>query len=107
MSDTVIGPRTLIRGRILGEDPVVVEGRVEGTIRPDAPVRIEAEGRASREVQGTEVRVLGIVEGTVTGTRRVEILAGAQMLGDVKTPRILISEGAVFRGRVEMDFQER
>ncbi|HOU54398.1 MAG TPA: polymer-forming cytoskeletal protein [Myxococcota bacterium] len=107
MSDTVIGSRTLVRGRILGEDPVVVEGRVEGTIRPDAPVRIEASGRVSREVQGTEVRVLGIVEGTVTGTRRVEILAGAQMLGDVKTPRILISEGAVFRGRVEMDFQER
>jgi cytoskeletal protein CcmA (bactofilin family) len=104
--ETLIGPRTRVEGTISGGDVLVVEGEVKGTVAMDAPVRVEASGRVEAEVQAPEVAIGGTVQGHVTGLGKVEILPGARMIGDVRTPRILISDGAVFRGRVDMDLGE-
>ena len=106
MAETTIGPRTRIDGLVTGSDVLVVEGEIKGTVTMDAPIRIQREGRLEAEVQGPEVAIAGTVQGHVIGTRKVEILSGAKMIGDVRTPRILISDGAVFRGRVDMDLGE-
>lgn len=106
MADTTIGPRTRIEGRVTGRDVLVVEGEIRGTVTMDAPIRIEREGRLEAEVQGPEVAIGGTISGHVVGLKKVEILPGAKMIGDVRTPRILISDGAVFRGRVDMDLGE-
>jgi cytoskeletal protein CcmA (bactofilin family) len=106
MAETTIGPRTRIEGTVTGSDVLVVEGEIRGTVTMDAPIRIEREGRLEAEVQGPEVAIGGTVQGHVVGLKKVEILPGAKMIGDVRTPRILISDGAVFRGRVDMDVGE-
>jgi cytoskeletal protein CcmA (bactofilin family) len=106
MAETTIGPRTSIEGTVSGKDILVVQGQIRGTVTMDAPIRIEREGRLEAVVQGPEVAIGGTVQGHVVGLKKVEILPGAKMIGDVRTPRILISDGAVFRGRVDMDVGE-
>ena len=106
MAETSIGNRTRIHGTISGEDRIVVQGRVEGTIDVAAAVVVGRRGTVEAEVRANEVAILGAVTGHVVGLQKVEILPEARMIGDVGTPRILISDGAVFKGRVDMDIGE-
>ena len=90
MADTVIGARTRIEGTVTGADRLVVHGEVSGTVAVDGAVVVEADG----------------VDGYLVGRKKVEILPDGRLVGDVRTARILISDGAVFRGRVDMDIGE-
>ncbi len=106
MADTVIGAKTRIEGTVSGSDRLVVHGEVAGDINMDGTVVVEADGRVRAEVQADEVSVLGSVDGFLVGRQKVEILPDGRLVGDVRTARILISDGAVFRGRVDMDIGE-
>ena len=106
MADTVIGARTRIEGTVRGSDRLVVHGEAVGTVAMDGAVVVEADGRVHAEVQADEVSVLGSVDGYLVGRKKVEILPDGRLVGDVRTARILISDGAVFRGRVDMDIGE-
>ena len=106
MGDTTIGARTRIEGTVSGDDRLVVHGEVHGSIAVGGPLVVEVDGRVHAEVQAREVSVAGSISGRVVGIEKVEILPGARMLGDVCTARILISDGAVFKGRVDMDVGE-
>jgi cytoskeletal protein CcmA (bactofilin family) len=106
MTETTIGNRTRVQGTIRGEDRLVVQGHVAGTIELSAPLVVGRGGLVEAEVRATEVAILGSVTGHVVGIQKVEILPEARMVGDVGTARILISDGAVFKGRVDMDIGE-
>jgi cytoskeletal protein CcmA (bactofilin family) len=106
MADTIIGSKTRINGLITGSDRLVVNGLVVGEVAVDGDVVVEAEGRVEATVSGAQVFVRGSVSGEVTGRSKVEISTDGRMVGDVRTARILISDGAVFKGRVEMDITE-
>lgn len=106
MADTIIGSKTRINGVISGRDRLVVAGLVEGQVAMDADVIIEAAGRVEAGVRAQGVYVHGTVNGEVAGAAKVEIATDGRMIGDVRTGRILISDGAVFKGRVEMDVTE-
>lgn len=106
MADTVIGTKTRIEGTVTGADRLVIRGEVAGTVEMDGAVVVEAAGRVHADVQAEEVSVLGSVDGYLVGRRKVEILPDGRLVGDVRTARILISDGAVFRGRVDMDIGE-
>lgn len=106
MADTIIGNKTRINGVVSGRDRLVVDGLVEGQINMQADVVVEKPGRVDAEVTGHGVYVLGTVNGGISGAQKVEIATDGRMIGDVRTGRILISDGAVFKGRVEMDIRE-
>jgi cytoskeletal protein CcmA (bactofilin family) len=106
MSDTIIGTKTRINGVVTGKDRLVVAGVVEGQIGMDADVIVEQTGRVEATVEGQGVYVSGTVNGKIAGAAKVEIATDGRMIGDVRTGRILISDGAVFKGRVEMDVTE-
>jgi len=106
MSETTVGSRTRINGTVTGTDKLVVHGLVEGEVSMDGEVVVEADGRVEATLAGETVFVRGVVNGEVTGRDKVEIAPDGRMIGDVRTARILISDGAVFKGRVEMDTRE-
>jgi cytoskeletal protein CcmA (bactofilin family) len=75
---------------------------VEGEIRIDSLVVVGAEGTVQGPVSAPVVRIGGRVAGSVTATDRVEVSPSGSLEGDIAAPRVVIAEGAFFKGRVEM-----
>lgn len=103
MADTVISKGILIDGELTGSEPVFVEGVVKGRIDLDSSVTIGPSGLVEADIYGDEVEINGQVTGSVTARDRAEIKTDGRMVGDIKAPRILIADGAGFKGRIDMD----
>jgi len=99
---TVIVPGTKIRGEVTGTTEVQVEGEIEGNVNVEALVVVGEGGAVLGPVHGRVVRVNGQVAGAVTATERVEVGATGSVEGDIAAPRVVIAEGAFFKGKIEM-----
>lgn len=99
---THIAPGSHVEGLITGPTELLVEGAVEGEIRIDAPVIVGAEGVVQGPISAQVVRIGGRVIGNVAALDRIEVAPSGSLEGDVVAPRIVIAEGAYFKGKVEM-----
>lgn len=99
---TVVARGTTLRGTLAGAVEILVEGEVEGEIRVDAKVVIGAQGVVRGPVSGAVVLIAGKVAGDVRGSDRVEVSPSGNLEGDIAAPRIVVAEGAFFKGKVEM-----
>jgi cytoskeletal protein CcmA (bactofilin family) len=99
---TQVAPGSRIEGEVTGSTELLIEGEIEGTVRVDAVVVIGAEGVVKGPVSGSVVKVIGRVTGNVRGSDRVEVGPAAILEGDISAPRVVIAEGAFFKGMVEM-----
>jgi cytoskeletal protein CcmA (bactofilin family) len=98
----VIGPRVQLKGELHGTEPVVVEGSVEGKVQLTAELRVAVGGSVKAEVSAHTLVVAGEVIGDCQATERVVIEASGRLTGNIKAPRIVIAEGATFRGTSDM-----
>jgi cytoskeletal protein CcmA (bactofilin family) len=98
-----IGKSIVIKGELNGSEDLTVEGQVEGTIDlRENVLTIGANGNIKAQVFAKSVIVLGEVTGNITASQKVEIRDGGSVEGDLVSPRVAISEGARFRGSVDM-----
>lgn len=105
MAQCTIGAGIVVNGRISGEATVSVSGRVEGILALDDELIVETTGVVIADVEAESVSVHGTFEGTMTARDTIRLHAGCVVNGDVRAPRIIIEEGARFRGNIEMDVQ--
>jgi cytoskeletal protein CcmA (bactofilin family) len=98
----VVGAKTQFKGEITGTEPVLVEGLVEGTIRITGPLRVGPGGTVRATVSAQTVVIAGEVVGDCHATERIEIEAAGKLTGDIRAPRVVIVEGATFRGNSDM-----
>jgi len=103
MANTVIGGSIIIDGEITGEDEIIVRGTLKGRVFSGRSVSIEPSGAVEADVRAENVEIAGHVTGDIVAADKVEIWAGGRAVGNIKAPRILISDGAVFRGNVDTD----
>jgi cytoskeletal protein CcmA (bactofilin family) len=101
-SASVIGAKTQFKGEITGVEPVVVEGLVEGTIRITGPLRVAPGGTVKANVSAQSVVIAGELVGDCQASERVEIEAAGRLNGNIRAPRVVIVEGATFRGNSDM-----
>src|SRR5215468_1856056 len=99
----VLGKTLLFRGELTAEEDVVLQGRVEGSIRHARNLVIGTDGSVLGDVYAAHLTVEGLVEGDLHCTEAVIVRATAQVRGNIFAPRVGIMEGATFNGRVEMD----
>jgi len=99
---TVITNAILIEGTISGSGQITVDGRVRGSIVGKNEVMIATRGRVEASVHGRTVIVAGRVIGDITADEKIELQPTAEVDGDITAPRILIEDGATFRGKVTM-----
>ena len=98
-----IGASVVLKGSLTATEDLTVAGRVEGTIElPDHILTVAPGGQIIAEVAGRVVQVAGTVVGNIVATDKIEVLETGSVEGDVKAPRIVIADGARFRGRLEM-----
>jgi cytoskeletal protein CcmA (bactofilin family) len=102
---TFIGANITIEGTISGSEPVVVEGAVRGNVRLTGDLLIGTKGRIEATVHARNVTIEGKLTGDVSADERVELVATASVDGNIKAPKIVVAEGARFRGNVDMGSQ--
>jgi cytoskeletal protein CcmA (bactofilin family) len=98
-----IGKSIVIKGELNGSEDLTIEGQVEGTIQlRDHVLTIGPNGHIKAQVFAKSVIVLGEVLGNVTASEKVDIRDKGSIDGDIISPRVIIAEGAHFRGSVDM-----
>jgi cytoskeletal protein CcmA (bactofilin family) len=99
---TTIGPEAYFHGVVTVRGSLKVEGEVEGNIHEALTVVIGHNGRVRGDVCAEHVVVGGSIQGHIVASRQLEILSGGKVRGDIKTPKLLIEEGALFEGNCAM-----
>lgn len=100
--NTVIGPSILISGKLTGDEDLTVRGRVEGELNLSKTLIVETSGIVKANVAVKNAVVSGVVVGNISATESVELTKEGRMVGDIRSPRVIIVDGASFRGRVDM-----
>jgi cytoskeletal protein CcmA (bactofilin family) len=101
---TTIGTNVTIKGELSSDEDIVVEGRVSGTIvMRDATVTIGRGAQVDADVRGSQVRVLGTLNGSIAATTRIELTTTAAVTGNLTANQVVLEEGATFTGRIDMD----
>jgi cytoskeletal protein CcmA (bactofilin family) len=98
-----IGKSVIIKGELSGSEDLTIEGQIEGKIELKQNVlTIGPNARIKAQVFAKTVVVQGEVHGNVTASERVEIRDSGSVDGDLSAPRVAISDGAHFRGSIDM-----
>jgi len=102
-----IGKSVVIKGDLSGSGDLFLDGEVEGTVDlKQNSVTIGPNGRVKAKVSAKSVVVQGKLEGNILASERVEIRETATVHGDIVTKRILIAEGAYFKGSVAQEGEQ-
>jgi cytoskeletal protein CcmA (bactofilin family) len=103
---STIGAGVLVDGTISGDGELVIEGEVKGTIKLRSDLRIGTNARVEATVHARNVVVEGTVIGDLSAENRIELVATSSVEGNVRSPKIIVAEGAQFRGTVDMGSKE-
>ncbi|MGC2695876.1 MAG: polymer-forming cytoskeletal protein [Candidatus Angelobacter sp.] len=103
-----IGKSVQIRGELTGSEDLYLDGEIEGTIDlRDHSLIIGPNGKIKAGIAARDLVVHGRVEGNVTATGRVELRKSCTLIGDVSTQRIVIEDGAFFKGAIDIKEQAK
>jgi cytoskeletal protein CcmA (bactofilin family) len=102
-NSATIGKAVKIIGQIHSKEDLFVDGDVEGTVEaPEHRLTIGPNGTVHATVKAREVVALGSIQGNVEAAERIEIKKEAKLIGDIRTARIVIEDGAYFKGSIDI-----
>ncbi len=104
---TIIGKTLIIDGEVKSDEDVIIEGKVNGKVEVGKTLTIGKHGYVNAEIKARIVRIVGKVEGNVEAGYKVEIVPNGHLTGNIKAPKIVIAEGAIFKGNVDMKVNEK
>lgn len=100
----VIGPSIHIDGKLRGDEDLVIEGKVKGTVElKKNSVTIGAHGDVQADVYAHTIFIDGAMNGNLVASERVVIRKSARIKGSVVSPRVSLEDGARFNGSIDMD----
>jgi cytoskeletal protein CcmA (bactofilin family) len=98
-----IGKAVKIVGQIHSKEDLFVDGDLEGTVEAlEHKLTIGPNGTLHATVKAREVVVLGTIQGNVEAADKMEIRKDARLVGDIRTARIVIEDGAYFKGSIDI-----
>jgi cytoskeletal protein CcmA (bactofilin family) len=98
-----IGKSVVIRGELSGSEDLYLDGEVEGDINlRDHKLVIGPNGKIKANITARDVVIHGRVTGNVAASERVELKRSCSLTGDVSTQRIVIEDGAFFKGAIDI-----
>ena len=102
-NSAVIGKSVVVKGQILSREDLTIEGEVEGTVDvQEHRLTVGQNGKVNAGVKARELVVLGNIQGNVDITDKIDIRKEAKLVGDIKTARIVIEDGAFFKGNIDI-----
>ena len=98
-----IGKSVVVRGELSGSEDLYIDGQVEGTIElREHHLTVGPNGRVEANVNAKEVILLGTVKGNIRAIDRVEIRKSGSLVGDLIAARVIIEDGAYFKGSIDI-----
>ena len=99
----IIGKSVMIKGQIFSREDLTIDGEVEGSVElQEHRLTVGPHGKVQAGVKAHEIIVLGTIHGNVDAADRIEIRKDARLVGDIKTARIVIEDGAYFKGSIDI-----
>lgn len=100
----VIGPKIMFKGELTGEEDLLIQGRVEGSIDLKGNhLTIGNQGVIKANVAARTITVEGTVEGDIVAAEHIAIKSSSRVKGNLKAERVTLEDGAKFRGSIDMD----
>jgi len=106
MKESVIASDLTIEGKIIGSGHVRIAGRFKGEVQVDGNLTIEGGANLDGQVRAQVVTVAGELKGPIENAKRVELLEGGVIMGDVKAGSLTVAAGSRMRGQVEFGWEE-
>jgi cytoskeletal protein CcmA (bactofilin family) len=98
-----IGKAVKVVGQIFSKEDLYVDGDLEGTLEAlEHKVTVGPHGTVHAGVKARDIVVLGLIQGNVEATEKIDIRKDAKLIGDIKTARIVIEDGAFFKGSIDI-----
>ncbi len=102
----IIGQSILIKGDVSGDEDLIVEGRIEGTVSLlKNRLTIGANGNVHATVNAKALNIEGNIKGDVNAGENVVLTSSGKMQGNIKAPRITLQDGCKFKGTIDMELK--
>jgi cytoskeletal protein CcmA (bactofilin family) len=99
----VLGKSVIVKGQIFSREDLTIDGEVEGTVElQEHRLTVGPNGKVLASVKAREIVVLGTIHGNVETTDKIDIRKDAKLVGDIKTARVVIEDGAYFKGNIDI-----
>ena len=99
----VIGKSVMIKGQIFSREDLTIDGEVDGSVElQEHRLTVGPHGKLQAGVKAREIVVLGTIHGNVEASDKIDIRKDAKLVGDIKTARIVIEDGAYFKGSIDI-----
>ncbi len=99
----ILGRSVTLKGQLYGREDVTIDGEVEGTVElQEHRLTVGPTGKVVATIKAREIVVLGTVQGNIETREKIEIRKDAKVVGDIRTARIVIEDGAYFKGSIDI-----
>lgn len=99
VANNVIGENSYFSGKFLINGSLRIDGRFEGKYLQADQLYIGPNGKVKTNINAVSVIIEGLVIGNINATNRVLLMPTAKILGDIKTPELIIQNGVILEGR--------
>lgn len=102
-SSAAIGKNVMVKGQIYSREDLYIDGEVEGAVEcQEHRLTVGPNGKVQANMKAREIVLLGTVHGNVDAAEKIDIRKDARLVGDIKTARIVIEDGAYFKGSIDI-----
>ncbi|HSB17519.1 MAG TPA: polymer-forming cytoskeletal protein [Bryobacteraceae bacterium] len=103
----LIGKSVVMKGQVYSREDLYIDGEVEGTVElQEHRLTIGPNGKVQAGIKAREVVVIGTVHGNIEAADKIDIRKDAKLVGDIRTSRIVIEDGAYFKGSIDISRTE-
>lgn len=98
-----LGKNVTVKGQIIAREDLTIDGEVEGTVEcHDHRLTIGPNARVQSNLKAREVVIHGSIQGNVEAVDKIDLKKEAKLVGDIKTSRVVIEDGAYFKGSIDI-----
>lgn len=101
-STSVLGPTLKFKGELSADEDLLIQGKVEGSIRHTSSLTIGESGHVKADTSAEYIVVEGSVDGDLYGVKSVKVRESANINGNISSPSVSLVEGATFNGNIDM-----
>lgn len=102
-NSSVLGPTLKFKGELTADEDLLIQGRIEGSIKHSSSLTIGESGHVKADVKAEYIAVEGRVDGDLIGSKCVKVRESAKISGNIISPKVSLVEGANFNGKIDMD----